>query len=420
MSEREPAAIGEGSARRSGRPRRWLPRVLIGIGGVVVLLVVAIVVVLVRTKNPTPGPFYTPPAAIPSQPGSIIRSEPYTRSMPAGSRAWLVLYSSTDDSGHPVAVSGLVIVPANPPAGPRPVLAWAHGTTGVTPPCGPSVSKDALAGIPDMTRPLAQGWVLVLTDYPGLGTPGVHPYMVGVSEAHAVLDSVRAAHHLNIGVPLDDRYGVWGHSQGGHAALFAGHLASAYMPEYKLVGVAALAPATDLGANFSAVGSTPVGKLLTVFALYAWSAHYPGLSYDAIIVPCARRAASRIVKECLNTPSRLLLVANAKILPAQVVNGDITTDPQWKPLFDENSTPPSIDAPVFVAQGLADQVVSPPVTHAWFTSLCAAEHRGELRDYAGVDHRGIAQAGGVDAVTWLIDRFAGTPATTTCPGLPAT
>jgi hypothetical protein len=40
---------------------------------------------------------------------------------------------------------------------------------------------------------LDRGYVVAATDYPGLGTPEVHPYLVGTSEAHAVLDSVRAA-----------------------------------------------------------------------------------------------------------------------------------------------------------------------------------------------------------------------------------
>ena len=37
------------------------------------------------------------------------------------------------------------------------------------------------------------GYAIAATDYPGLGTPGPHPYLVGDSEARAVIDSVRAA-----------------------------------------------------------------------------------------------------------------------------------------------------------------------------------------------------------------------------------
>ena len=53
----------------------------------------------------------------------------------------------------------------------------------------------------------------------GSGTPGVHPYLIGDSEAYSVLDSVRAARELP-DAKAQKRFAVWGHSQGGHAALF--------------------------------------------------------------------------------------------------------------------------------------------------------------------------------------------------------
>ena len=62
--------------------------------------------------------------------------------------------------------------------------------------------------------------MVVGTDYEGLGTPGRHPYIAGPSEARGTLDIVRAARNLP-DVHASDRYLVWGHSQGGHAAMFA-------------------------------------------------------------------------------------------------------------------------------------------------------------------------------------------------------
>src|SRR5690606_11859805 len=139
-------------------------------------------------------------------------------------------------------------------------------TTGIARPCAPSNTADPLKGIPDMTGALEQGWVIALTDYPGLGTPSPHPYLVGESEGRAVLDSVRAVHalddELGLGVDLDDRYAIWGHSQGGQAALFAGQLAADYLGDHPLVGVAALAPATKLTDNLDAVIGTRAGNIL--------------------------------------------------------------------------------------------------------------------------------------------------------------
>ncbi len=66
---------------------------------------------------------------------------------------------------------------------------------------------------------IEQGAVVAATDYPGLGTAGPHPYLVGDSEARAVIDSVRAAHSLP-GVGDGNSFAVWGHSQGGQASLY--------------------------------------------------------------------------------------------------------------------------------------------------------------------------------------------------------
>lgn len=394
--------------------RRWPKWLMWALAGLVGLVAVAVVAVILLTRDPSPDEFYAPPDDVPAQPGTVIRSEPFTAGIPAGARAWRVLYSSTDPAGKPIAVSGLVIAPTDPPAGPRPILAWSHGTVGITSACAPSLAKKPLEGIPDMTGPLANGWVLTLTDYQGLGTPGPHPYLVGESEGRAVLDSVRAAHQFDLGVPLDDRYVIWGHSQGGHAALFAGQLAPSYLPEYPLAGVAALAPATDLQDNFAAIQGTPGGNILTVFALAAWSHYYPEIS-DEILTSDARRPAERVAGSCVNQPSRLLLLAAGNQLPERVVDIDVAADPAWSARLAENSPDPAgIAAPLFVAQGLTDELISPAVTTAWVDRRCAAGDAVEFRTYPGVTHPVIIGPGGRDALAWTTARFAGEPAPDTC------
>lgn len=51
---------------------------------------------------------------------------------------------------------------------------------------------DRFANVPAMNEAIEAGWVIVATDYPGLGTSGGHAYLVGEDAARAVLDSVRA------------------------------------------------------------------------------------------------------------------------------------------------------------------------------------------------------------------------------------
>jgi dipeptidyl aminopeptidase/acylaminoacyl peptidase len=149
----------------------------------------------------------------------MIRQEPI-KFGPPGAAAYRVLYRSVGLRNQPIAVSGLVIIPGGPaPATGRPIVAWAHPTTGVTPPCAPSLALEHFAHIPGLKTLIERGYVVTATDYPGLGTPGPHPYLVGISEARAVLDSVRAARAMP-GAGNGNRFAVWGHSQGGHAALF--------------------------------------------------------------------------------------------------------------------------------------------------------------------------------------------------------
>src|ERR1700727_1388494 len=126
-------------------------------------------------------------------PGTLISAEAMADA-PEGARAYRIVYWSTGLDGKPVEVSGVVIAPGgSPPPGGRPIVAWAHPTTGVVSRCAPSLARVFFASIQGLRAMLDRGYVVAATDYPGLGTPEVHPYLVGTSEAHAVLDSVRAA-----------------------------------------------------------------------------------------------------------------------------------------------------------------------------------------------------------------------------------
>jgi acetyl esterase/lipase len=377
--------------------------------------VVATILFVVLTRNPSPGEFYTPPEDLSGPPGTLLRSEPFDDGLPEGARGWRVLYTSTDEQGDAVAVSGLIVAPEDETEGPHPVLAWAHGTTGVARACAPSLTDDPFEGIPDMSGPLEQGWVLALTDYPGLGTPSPHPYLVGASEGRAVLDSVRAAHEVDIGVDLSDQYAIWGHSQGGHAALFAGQLAGEYLPDYDLVGVAALAPATRLQDNLAVIQGTEAGNVLTIFAVESWSDYYGGVS-DDILTSDVRRPAERIAESCINQPSRYRVVISGLRLPDTITARDITTDPAWTDRLDQNTPDPAgIAAPLLVAQGLDDRIIAPAVTQAWVTDRCAAGAPTRWHTYRAVSHPEIVGPGGNDALAWSIDRFDGLPSSDRCP-----
>ena len=112
-----------------------------------------------------------------------MRQEPIDGA-PLGASAYRVLYRSTGLKGEPIFVSGVVIVPqGDPPPGGRPIVAWAHPTSGITPRCAPSLAIFLFQQIQGLRSFVERGYVVAATDYPGLGTPETHPYLVGDSEA---------------------------------------------------------------------------------------------------------------------------------------------------------------------------------------------------------------------------------------------
>src|SRR5690349_1303051 len=220
-------------------------------------------------KGPSGLDFYKPPASVPSKHGSAIQWRTLTGDAVLKSAASnrLLLYSSTSDDGGKVAVSGTVAVPkGKAPKGGWPVVSWAHGTVGIADACAPS-----LIGMPGnydsalLNSWLKAGYAVVRTDYEGLGVPGVtHPYLIGLSEAHSLLDIVRAARKLD--PSIGKSFVLAGHSQGGHAVLWANSQAKKYTPDLKLKGTLALAPASHLGDQASLLTSLTTQKNLTGLA----------------------------------------------------------------------------------------------------------------------------------------------------------
>lgn len=167
-------------------------------------------------------PFYQPPSAVPERPGELIRHHQAAHLLnvadPAAldlgleppqlpGRAWRMMYSSTDASGQPVAVTGVVMEPANPwtGPGPQPTVVMAAGTRGQGDACAPSkgpwligaldLEHEALDinyELSSMYAASLSGMRVIMTDYIGLGTPGMHHYVNQVEQAHAVIDSARA------------------------------------------------------------------------------------------------------------------------------------------------------------------------------------------------------------------------------------
>ncbi len=261
--------------------------VLIGVGVCVVAMGIA-----PRVGADPPDPpglqyqqFYTPLDPLPpGESGDLIRAEPSRLVLePSGQLGAFVatgtriMYRSIDARGNPVAVTGTYFEPDNPwPGnGPRPLISFAVGTYGQGDQCAPSrlfnqgihfsSGLDITFGYEQMfiATMVARGFAVVVTDYEGLGTTGVHTYANRVAQGQAVLDAARAATRLPA-TSLDPHGPVafWGYSQGGGAVASAAELATSYAPELDLVGTWAGAPSADLTEVLPYLdGSVGVGDL---------------------------------------------------------------------------------------------------------------------------------------------------------------
>jgi acetyl esterase/lipase len=347
--------------------------------------------------------------------GKLISVQPIFGA-PEGARAYRILYWSTGLDSERIEVSGVVIAPRGPPPpGGRPVVAWAHPTTGVVERCAPSLARVVFASIQGLRVMLDHGYVVAATDYPGLGTPEVHPYLVGTSEARAVLDSVRAARAIP-DAAAGARFAVWGHSQGGQAALFTGIEAARYAPELKLVGVAAAAPATDLATLMTDDLGTGGGDNITAMTLWSWARVY-GAPMDKAVAPQAEPVIDRLTKLCIERRFDVL----TRREPTQALEksflriNNLADQEPWRRLLEENS--PGVlpsDIPVFLAQGSADSLVRPSVTEAYRARLCRNGNRVEFVLAPGVGHAFIARDVASAAVAWMAGRFAGESPPTNC------
>jgi acetyl esterase/lipase len=362
-----------------------------------------------------PDAFYQSPDPMPAgKPGEVLRLEPFADG-PDGARSWRILYRSTGMKGEPVAVSAVLVVPDGPaPKAGRDVVAWAHPTTGVVQDCAPSLQSRWRKTIPGLDEMVKAGWVVVATDYPGLGTPGVHPYLVGASAARSVVDSVRAARNVKE-AEAGDRFVVWGHSQGGHAALFTGQLSASLAPELKLVGVAAAAPATDLAKLLQLDLDSKLGKVLASEAVWSWSRIYD-TPMSKVVYPGAIPIVDKVAANCIRDPGEGLVAFSDSLgLRDGFLTVALAAAEPWGAIMKENSPGDApMGAPVFISQGTIDEVVRPQITAVYAGGLCA---QGTAVRYLSVPDEGhmlVAFHTAKDAVAWMADRFAGKPAPDEC------
>ncbi|MGH2589063.1 MAG: lipase family protein, partial [Dehalococcoidia bacterium] len=322
------------------------------------------------------------------------------------------LYHSRTISDQDIAISGMVAAPdGQPPAGGFPLITMAHGTLGINRLCAPSIdpADGSLRDHPffDMLQPYVDaGYAVAVTDYQGLGTPGVPAYLLGVSEGRNVLDAARAARALP-GLRLAEHTLIWGHSQGGHGAAFAGEIAADYAPDQQIAGVALLAPGAELeimALGMALVEKPMLGVGFLVMAAYSWSLNYPGAELTQVLTP-----AGMATLDTLRTTIGPATYAPFEAGPPHEFFSPLglALHHTWRTIVAENVPGKQrTAAPIFVAQGLADRIIPPMMTRLFVRRLTHIGNSVKFTTYPETDHLGLMGTASADVATWMHQQLA--------------
>ncbi|UFS58196.1 alpha/beta fold hydrolase [Subtercola endophyticus] len=371
--------------------------------------------------NLTEAPFYELPNPVtPGAPGTLVRSERLPGA-PDGSQAWRIMYHSTDVLGHDILVSGVVLAPTGAaPAGGRTIVSWGHPTTGAAVQCAPSLNVEPPSlmglidpfGIEGLGELLAAGYVVAATDYSGMGVAGPDSYLIGTTEGNNVLDAARAARQLPE-TGANSQLLLWGHSQGGHAVLFAAQDARTYAPELTLLGAAVAAPATQLGNLLKADIGDVSGVSIGSYAFTAYAAVYgpstPGATLSSILTPAGVAATPSMYSLCLLSQNAQLHTVAAPLI-GNYLSGDPTVVQPWATLLASN-TPGATASPVplLVAQGADDTLVRPADTASFAQSECSLGASVTYLSVPDTGHGLVAFRTLTVLLPWFAHLAAGTP-----------
>ncbi|MFT4193744.1 lipase family protein [Ottowia sp.] len=352
-----------------------------------------------------------------SAPGKLLSQEPLdsAAALSEAGQQLRILYNSTDGvSGQgTVQVSGAVFFPKTErPAGGWPVVAWAHGTTGVGDACAPSRNPRSPRDTAYLSAWLREGFVVVATDYQGLGTPGPHPYLHTRAQAYSTLDAVRAALTLP---GVANQVVLVGQSQGGSAAFGTAGIAPAYAPDVKLLGTVAT------GTPY--LGATPPDVKRDLDRVS------PQIAYAMYVAVTAK-----LVQPDFDPASVFLPAA----MPAFEASGETCVGPLFQRLTREgrterNSYQPDgvarvfgivgpvtgyatlkLAQPVFMGIGGKDVDVPTAMQQALVRDACKAGSHIQAHVYPEMDHSGTVNASLKDSLPFVRSLLAGKPVTSTC------
>lgn len=430
-----------------------MKKALAGLG----LIVATLVASSAQSAEVALPPFYQKVTQIqPNGPlGTVVAKEKIATAIP-GADAWRIAYVSSDLKNRPTISTGLVIAPkGKPPKGGRPIVAWGHGTTGTAQSCGPSQVLDPAQdlneyfliggtsytdfGVPAGTDFIKLGYVLVATDYQGLGGGGSkHQYNISATQARDQIDSIRAVGSMGLS-GNNKKAVIYGWSQGGGSVISALSLPN-YINQKKtafdgieIIGGVALAP-QDLSdiipANVrsdDAAANKMLQELVTQFsdnvfnfthmAMSFWAipGTYPELKMTDLFTAEGTKIINEVLsKKCMHAAADTISF-NLSDTYKTLLNPQPANAKGWINALAETSvTADKPIAPVIIYYGTKDTTVPPMMGAAYQKAKCAIGGNVTRIELPGQSHFTTPPTSKPMFTQWIKDRFDGKPVVDGC------
>ncbi len=317
-----------------------------------------------------------------------------------------LLYMSETLTGSRVPVSACVLWPFSPKnqGDGYPIAAWAHGTSGNTPDCAPSNHKAVWQHFLGPYQLVTQGYVVVATDYAGLGVhktqsgePIIHQYLACPSHANDIIYAVQAAQEAF--AELSKHFVVVGHSQGGGAA-WATAQRQVNQPISGYLGAVAISPVTTILDQpeplLSVIGTAMCPGIATTF---------PDFKLADVLTPEGQQRLAMMdqAKAGLSSGMGLLLGAN-------LMNEHWKENPYVQRYYSMISNGgKEIRGPLLVVHGGTDDKLNAAITTAAVNKTAEIFPGSQLEYYflPNVSHVPALQATQRIWMEWIASRFAG-------------
>ena len=347
-----------------------------------------------------------------STPGTLLKVEADTDQskymLPPATAMSRFIYQSRNLNGQPVPVSAFVLWPFTPrnQKDGYAVVAWAHGTSGITPESAPSKHRCLWQHFLAPYQLAAQGYVVVATDYAGLGVRVdalgrkiTHEYLAGPSHANDIIYSVRAARSAFPELSKD--FIVIGHSQGGFAAWSAAQRQS-NDPVPGFLGAISISPGVSIVLDHA----EPLLSVLGVAISPALAAVYSDIDMDDILTESGLESLRQSQMHSLGiASSSALLMGREDLLKPNWTSNKYVQDYEFRSSIDNKS----IAVPFLVFHGNEDKRLPVDKTTSAVRKLAKLCPSASI-EYVTLpytSHVSSLQASQTVWMDWIAERFAG-------------